>query len=135
MRSQHRQGAGQRREEQENAANVRQEGRPAAPGRNGRREGQGGLESSISITHSQIENNVNNNQNNVAMADLVSTSQDDLDNYVYEDQESGTHVLDDDIDDHDFTNLRRQNQINNEYLQNQHRRQNHFRERTQHMNN
>jgi hypothetical protein len=31
--------------------------------------------------------------------------------------------------------LRRQNQINNEYIQNQHRRQNHFRERTQHMNN
>jgi len=24
------------------------------------------------------------------------TSQDDLDNYVYEDQESGTHILDDD---------------------------------------
>lgn len=89
---------------------MRQEGRGAAQGRNGRREGRGGFESSISISHSQIENNVNNNQNNAAMAaDLVSTSQDDLDNYVYEDQESGTHVLDDDIDDHDFTNLRRQN--------------------------
>lgn len=30
--------------------------------------------------------------------ELVSTSQDDLDNYVYEDRESGTHVLDDDIE-------------------------------------
>ena len=39
MRSQHRQGASQPREEQENVATVRQEGRPAAPGRNGRREG------------------------------------------------------------------------------------------------
>ena len=27
---------------------------------------------------------------------LDITSQDDIDNYVYEDQESGTHVLDDD---------------------------------------
>jgi len=25
-------------------------------------------------------------------------SQDDLDNYVYEDQESGSHVLDDDVE-------------------------------------
>ena len=84
-------------------------------------------DSSISITHSQIVNN------NVGIADLVSTSQDDLDNYVYEDQESGTHVLDDDLDGNDVTNLTRYNQINNEYLQNQQMRQRHFRERTQHM--
>ena len=48
-------------------------------------------------------------------ADLISNSQDDLDNYVYEDQESGTHVLDDDLD---VTNLNRYNQISNEYIQN-----------------
>lgn len=52
--------------------------------------------------------NVNIIQNN-GIADLVSTSQDDLDNYVYEDQESGTHVLDDDIDGNDITNIQRQN--------------------------
>ena len=44
---------------------------------------------------------------NRGIADLVSTSQDDLDNYVYEDQESGTHVLDDDIDGNDFKNIQR----------------------------
>lgn len=37
-----------------------------------------------------------NEANNIG--DLISTSQDDLDNYVYEDHESGTHVLDDDIE-------------------------------------
>ena len=46
----------------------------------------------------------------------MSTSQDDLDNYVYEDQESGNHVLDDDLDGNDITNLTRYNQINNEYI-------------------
>lgn len=40
----------------------------------------------------------NQSQINNNFTDLISTSQDDLDNYVYEDQESGTHVLDDEID-------------------------------------
>jgi len=54
---------------------------------------------------------------------MISTSQDDLDNYVYEDQESGVHVLDDDVDGGDLANLNRFNQINNEYTQTQQRRQ------------
>ena len=50
---------------------------------------------------------------------MISTSQDDLDNYVYEDQESGVHVLDDDIEGGDLANLNRFNQINSEYMQSQ----------------
>ena len=68
--------------------------------------------------------NINNlGNNNLAIADMISTSQDDLDNYVYEDQESGVHVLDDDIDGGDLANLNRFNQINSEYMQSQQRRQ------------
>lgn len=63
------------------------------------------------------------------MNEIVSNSQDDLDNYVYEDQESGTHVLDDDIDGNDITNLNRQAEINEERMRRLEARQRNFRER------
>ena len=41
---------------------------------------------------------------------LDITSMDDIDNYVYEDQESGTHILDDDGLGNQITHLRESNQ-------------------------
>jgi hypothetical protein len=54
---------------------------------------------------------------------------------VYEDQESGVHILDDDIEGGDIINLNRFNEINNEYAQGQERRQQHFRERNLRLSN
>ena len=81
------------------------------------------------MTHSQIGHNMPRQVEHHPVNEIVSNSQDDLDNYVYEDQESGTHVLDDDIDGNDITNLNRQAEINEERMRRLEARQRNFRER------